>query len=115
MATKISRAVYADMYGPTTGDKVRLADTELFIEVERDLTVLDRRPRADAREGDAVDLVVRPDHGAAVPHAHVRERARVVVVVRPTVVVARDALDLVRPAVHRSIAHDDEAACGIVR
>ena len=38
MATKISRAVYADMYGPTTGDKVRLADTELFIEVERDLT-----------------------------------------------------------------------------
>ena len=38
MATKISRAIYADMYGPTTGDKVRLADTELFIEVERDLT-----------------------------------------------------------------------------
>ena len=29
---KISRAAYADMYGPTTGDKVRLADTELFIE-----------------------------------------------------------------------------------
>ena len=38
MPTKISRASYADMYGPTTGDKVRLADTELFIEVERDLT-----------------------------------------------------------------------------
>ena len=35
---KISRAAYADMYGPTTGDKVRLADTELFIEVEKDLT-----------------------------------------------------------------------------
>ena len=35
---KISRAAYADMYGPTTGDKVRLADTELFIEVENDLT-----------------------------------------------------------------------------
>ena len=30
---KISRSSYADMYGPTTGDKVRLADTELFIEV----------------------------------------------------------------------------------
>ena len=29
---------YADMYGPTTGDKIRLADTELFIEVEKDLT-----------------------------------------------------------------------------
>ena len=38
MAKKISRAIYADMYGPTTGDKVRLADTELFIEVERDPT-----------------------------------------------------------------------------
>lgn len=38
MATRISRAAYAGMFGPTTGDKVRLADTELFIEVERDLT-----------------------------------------------------------------------------
>ena len=37
--TRISRAAYADMYGPTTGDRVRLADTELVIEVERDLTV----------------------------------------------------------------------------
>ena len=38
MPTQISRAAYADMYGPTTGDKVRLADTDLVIEVERDLT-----------------------------------------------------------------------------
>ena len=38
MATRISRALYADMYGPTTGDRVRLADTELFVEVEKDLT-----------------------------------------------------------------------------
>ncbi|MEO1788645.1 MAG: urease subunit alpha [Pseudomonadota bacterium] len=38
MPTKISRAAYADMYGPTTGDKVRLADTDLIIEVEKDLT-----------------------------------------------------------------------------
>jgi urease subunit alpha len=38
MATKISRAAYAGMYGPTVGDRVRLADTEIFIEVERDLT-----------------------------------------------------------------------------
>ena len=35
---KIKREAYVDMYGPTTGDKVRLADTELFIEVEKDLT-----------------------------------------------------------------------------
>jgi len=39
MPRTISRAAYADMYGPTTGDKVRLADTELFIEVERDFTI----------------------------------------------------------------------------
>ncbi|MBO1075632.1 urease subunit alpha [Roseomonas marmotae] len=38
MATRISRTAYAGMYGPTVGDKVRLADTELFAEVERDLT-----------------------------------------------------------------------------
>src|SRR6056297_3259649 len=38
MPTTISRAAYADMYGPTTGDRVRLADTDLVIEVERDLT-----------------------------------------------------------------------------
>jgi urease subunit alpha len=35
---RLSRASYAHMFGPTTGDRVRLADTELFIEVERDLT-----------------------------------------------------------------------------
>ncbi|MCA3376415.1 MAG: urease subunit alpha [Roseomonas sp.] len=34
----MSRAAYAGMYGPTVGDRVRLADTEIFIEVERDLT-----------------------------------------------------------------------------
>ena len=38
MAVKITRFDYAGMYGPTTGDKIRLADTELFIEVEKDLT-----------------------------------------------------------------------------
>ena len=35
---KISRAAYADMFGPTVGDKVRLADTDLWIEVEKDFT-----------------------------------------------------------------------------
>ncbi|OUR75351.1 urease subunit alpha [Alphaproteobacteria bacterium 46_93_T64] len=38
MTTKISRRAYANMFGPTVGDKVRLADTELFIEVEKDFT-----------------------------------------------------------------------------
>ena len=38
MPARIPRSDYAAMFGPTTGDRVRLADTELFVEVERDLT-----------------------------------------------------------------------------
>src|SRR5467141_1887390 len=38
MTLRIPRRQYADLYGPTTGDRVRLADTELFIRIERDLT-----------------------------------------------------------------------------
>ncbi|HEX9619184.1 MAG TPA: urease subunit alpha [Polyangiaceae bacterium] len=37
--TRIGRRAYAEMYGPTRGDRVRLADTELFIEVEEDKTL----------------------------------------------------------------------------
>ncbi|WP_018390547.1 urease subunit alpha [Ancylobacter sp. FA202] len=39
MSIKMSRASYAEMFGPTTGDRVRLADTSLVIEVEKDFTV----------------------------------------------------------------------------
>jgi urease subunit alpha len=39
MSRKIDRATYVSMYGPTVGDKVRLADTELFIEVEHDFAI----------------------------------------------------------------------------
>jgi urease subunit alpha len=39
MPRAISRAAYADMFGPTVGDRVRLADTELLIEVEEDRTI----------------------------------------------------------------------------
>ncbi len=38
MSLRIPRQTYADLYGPTTGDRVRLADTELIIEIERDYT-----------------------------------------------------------------------------
>jgi len=38
MPYRISRAHYADMFGPTTGDRVRLADTDLIVEVEKDFT-----------------------------------------------------------------------------
>ncbi len=39
MGRRISRAHYAELFGPTTGDRVRLGDTELWAEVERDLLV----------------------------------------------------------------------------
>lgn len=39
MSFKISRSEYVNMFGPTTGDKIRLADTELIIEIEKDYTV----------------------------------------------------------------------------
>ena len=39
MPFKISRAAYADMFGPTTGDRLRLADTDLVIEIEKDFTI----------------------------------------------------------------------------
>jgi urease subunit alpha len=39
MTVRLTRRQYADLYGPTVGDRVRLADTELFIRIERDFTV----------------------------------------------------------------------------
>src|SRR6476620_5913362 len=39
MPFRFARSAYADMFGPTVGDKVRLADTDLVIEVERDFTI----------------------------------------------------------------------------
>ncbi|MGB5464795.1 MAG: urease subunit alpha, partial [Sedimenticolaceae bacterium] len=39
MMARISRQAYAEMYGPTVGDRLRLADSELFIQVEEDRTV----------------------------------------------------------------------------
>ncbi|HEX7951764.1 MAG TPA: urease subunit alpha, partial [Burkholderiales bacterium] len=39
MARSIARQAYAEMFGPTTGDRVRLADTDLWIEVEKDHTL----------------------------------------------------------------------------
>ena len=39
MPVKISRYLYANMFGPTTGDRVRLADTDIIIEVEKDFTI----------------------------------------------------------------------------
>lgn len=73
MSLKISRSKYASLYGPTTGDRVRLADTNIIVEVERDYTTygeeikfgggktirdgMGQDPRA-TRESGALDLVI---------------------------------------------------------
>jgi len=69
--TTISRKAYAEMFGPTTGDRVRLADTELWIEVEEDRTVYgdevkfgggkvirDGMGQSQRMGADCVDLVI---------------------------------------------------------
>ena len=39
MSFELSRKRYAELYGPTTGDAIRLADSDLFLEIEKDYTV----------------------------------------------------------------------------
>ena len=39
MSVKLPRAAYADMFGPTTGDRLHLADTSLVVEIEKDFTI----------------------------------------------------------------------------
>src|ERR1051326_8510755 len=72
MSTTIGRRAYADMYGPTVGDRVRLGDTGLVAEVERDFNVYgdeckfgggkvlrDRMGQfAGADDSEALDLVI---------------------------------------------------------
>ena len=72
MSARISRKAWAEMYGPTAGDRIRLADTDLWIRVETDLTVpgdeckfgggksiRDGQGQSSrARQGDALDLVI---------------------------------------------------------
>jgi urease subunit alpha len=52
VSLKIPRRQYAELYGPTTGDRVRLADTDLFIEIEKDLTT----PGDEAKFGGGKSL-----------------------------------------------------------
>lgn len=71
MTLKISRQAYAEMFGPTIGDKVRLADTDLWIEVEQDLTtygeevkfgggkvIRDGMGQSQLNSADVVDTVI---------------------------------------------------------
>ncbi|MCR9114934.1 MAG: urease subunit alpha [Rhodobacteraceae bacterium] len=56
MPATIKRSDYAAMFGPTTGDRVRLADTDLIIEVERDLTALNAGAAATGGSGENAAL-----------------------------------------------------------
>lgn len=62
---KISRAKYADMYGPTTGDRIRLADTSLILEVEKDYAVYGEEAKfgggKSIRDGMGQSCKVRDD------------------------------------------------------
>ncbi|MFL5809571.1 MAG: urease subunit alpha [Flavisolibacter sp.] len=67
MSLRINRNKYASMYGPTTGDKIRLADTELFIEIEKDLTVYGDEAKFGGgktiRDGMAQSSTAKRDEG----------------------------------------------------
>ena len=69
--SKISRQAYAEMYGPTVGDRLRLADTELLLEVEKDFAtygeevkfgggkvIRDGMGQSQATSKEAVDTVI---------------------------------------------------------
>lgn len=67
MSLQINRRKYANMYGPTTGDKVRLADTDLIIEIEKDFTVYGEENKFGGgktiRDGMAQSATARRDEG----------------------------------------------------
>ena len=60
----IDRKAYAEMYGPTTGDRVRLGDTDLYVEIERDHTDLRRGGEVRRRQGDPRRHGPEPAHRA---------------------------------------------------
>jgi len=68
MPLRIPRRVYADLYGPTVGDRVRLADTDLIIEVEKDFTLYGDEAKFGGgktlRDGMGQDPVATRDAGA---------------------------------------------------
>ena len=84
MTLRMTRRQYADLYGPTVGDRVRLADTELLIEVERDLTGPTRVRRRKRGSGavliDLLEAAVggrtgrKPVRGAERPQVRLRVR-----------------------------------------
>ena len=61
MPYRMTRSAYAQMFGPTVGDKVRLADTDLIIEVDKDFTIYgeDKFSGCDGEESDEFMLILR--------------------------------------------------------
>lgn len=68
MPSKMSRSAYAQMFGPTVGDRVRLADTDLLIEVEKDFTTYGEEVKFEAERSFAMEWANRSGHA-------VRERS----------------------------------------
>ena len=75
MATTITRQAYAEMYGPTTGDRIRLGDSDLWIQVERDHTIYgdevkfgggkvirDGMGQCQRQAAEVVDTVIHVEH-----------------------------------------------------
>src|SRR5829696_4226830 len=67
MSLQINRIKYANMYGPTVGDKIRLGDTELFIQIEKDFTVYGDEAKfgggKTVRDGMAQSSTAKRDEG----------------------------------------------------
>ena len=114
MATRISRRAYADMFGPTVGDKVRLADTELFIEVEKDFTTYGDEVKFGGgkviRDGMGQSQVRRED-GAVIGGAAVRALSMPVHWDAPYAAIA-DALAAIETEGDRPIAVVGLGECG---
>src|SRR5216684_4398012 len=85
MSVHLSRQAYAGHYGPTTGDRIRLADTELLIEIEKDFTVY----------GDEVQFgggkVIRDSQGQS-PTAGTRTHPQLDLVITNAVVLAHSGI-----------------------
>ena len=61
MSLQLSRRQYAEMYGPTVGDQVRLGDTELFIQVEKDLIAEGVSPEEAKRLAKEIIDLLNPE------------------------------------------------------
>jgi urease alpha subunit len=96
---KISRQAYAEMFGPTTGDRVRLADSELFIEIEHDFTIYGEEVKFGGGK------VIRDEMG----QSQRTSKEAVDTVITNAVIVDHSGIlkaDTINPAITHGIAHE---------